>query len=82
MGYDECECLFCYTRGGGNEITDDTIEMCFSCLEKHIGDRITGRVLNIFSQYIVNSNVTCSVCKKVKKLTCEVRCCKDHTFEQ
>jgi len=81
MGYDDCECLFCYTRNCGNEITDDIIEICFSCLEKHIGKNITGRVLNIFSQYIVSSNVTCNVCKEIKKLTCEVKCCKDHTFE-
>jgi len=81
MGYDECECLFCYTQDGGNETTEHSIEICFSCLEKHIGDRITGRVLNIFAQYIVSSNVTCSVCKEEKKLTCEVRCCKSHTFE-
>lgn len=49
MGYDDIECLFCYTSSSGNNITDECIDICFSCLEKHIGSHITGRVIHIFS---------------------------------
>ena len=75
MGYDEIECIFCYTCGGGNEITDNEIEICFTCLEKHAGKRITGRVLAVFSQLGISSNITCDVCHETKKFVVNVRCC-------
>lgn len=81
MGYDTNECLFCYTSGGGNEPTEDCIDICFTCLEEHIGSRITGRVLQIFEEYIVSSKILCEVCQKEKKLVCNVRCCNEHFKE-
>jgi hypothetical protein len=77
MGYDDNECLFCYTSGNGNEITDKDIDICFTCLEKHIGSQITGRVLYIFCGDIVRTKINCAVCHEEKKLACHVKCCDD-----
>ena len=76
MGYDEIECFFCYICHGWNEITDNEIEVCFTCIEKYAGKRITGRLLNVFTQTVnISGNISCDVCKETKKFVCNVRCC-------
>ena len=76
MGYDhDCECFFCYTRNCGNEITDNEIYICFTCLEEHAGKQITGRVLAVFRDLNMSSNITCEVCHEIKKFVANVRCC-------
>ena len=74
MGYDVIECLFCYTRNGGNNYTENRVDICFVCLEERIGKRITGRVLDIFQEDIITGG-NCSVCSKDRKLLISVRCC-------
>jgi len=84
MGYDDNECLFCYTHMHGNEITDNEITICVTCLENHIGTNITGRVLSAFSGAIeFSSNNPCSICNETKKLLCSVCCCDvDYHFKE
>lgn len=77
MGYDIEECLICYTQNRGNETTENEITLCFSCMEKYTGDNISGRVLNIFTQYIVDTNVICKMCAVKKKWCCTIKCCED-----
>ena len=77
MGYDEDECFFCYTCNNWNEPTENTMEVCFNCIEKYAGKIITARLLSVFSNPVnINGNIPCNVCKEIKKFVCSVRCCQ------
>lgn len=70
MGYDDCECLFCYCNGGGNARTDERASLCFVCLAQITDMTSSHRVASSFrSASIAN----CKCCGN-SGITFEVTC--------
>ena len=72
MGYDEDECLICYTLGGGNNPADGDMYICLTCFGEEFTKGCVGRVA-----YILNHDI-----KPFEYKQCAGACSTDCTDDE
>ena len=84
MGYDEDECVQCYSGNNGNNPETIKMHTCFICIEETLQSGFIGRMFELGRDCIIPSG-TCFLCNKERKCLmnlsyCE-RCCNSQRIK-
>ncbi len=83
MGYDDDECIYCYSQEGGNNPCEGN-NVCGICVDLLLKDRdyssrfYNGFVTHLGDNYGTGSSTKCHLCCRTRHLIFNSPCCDSH----